>query len=71
MLTDVIREALKEDREYYIGWQAGIAKAFQDEHQRQEYKNDHDRLEGFQVELDIEELSNNAAKNFLEMIIKE
>lgn len=67
---EVLQEALK-DEGYYLSWQANIAMAFKDEYNRQEYKNDHDKLEGFQAELDIHEIANTAAENFLQMLMKQ
>lgn len=53
---------LKEDPEYFYAWQANIAMAFFDEYRRnnKKYKNRDDLLK----------ISNEAAKNFLSLIIK-
>ncbi len=62
--ADVIRlfcEQLKKDPDYYYGWQANIACAFQDEYYRPTLEVE---------ERDIHKISNNAAKYFLDMICK-
>jgi len=53
---------LKEDPEYFHVWQANIAMAFFDEYQRfnKKYKN----------RGDLHKISNEAAKNFLNLLIK-
>lgn len=58
---DVLRKALK-DPGYYYSWQANIAMAFKDEYSRnkKKYKN----------RQDIHEIANNAAKNFLNILMR-
>lgn len=56
--SDIIRllsEKLKKDPDYYYSWQANIAMAFIDEYYRSKEKN-------------IHEISNNAAKYFLDLL---
>jgi len=54
-------EALKNDEELYYAYQANIAVQFQDEYASnpKKYKN----------RQDIHEIANNAAKNFLNLLI--
>lgn len=61
--------ALKEDEGYYISWKANIAMAFQDEYNRADEKIHHDWLEGFESVIDIHEVSNKAADNFLKQLM--
>jgi hypothetical protein len=61
--------ALKKDKDYYEVWKANIAMAFKDEYTEQSYNVDNARLEGFLTEIDIHELSNNAAERFLKQLI--
>ena len=49
---------LKEDSDYFMSWQANIAVAMQDA-----YANAEDKT-------DIHKISNEGAKNFLELLIK-
>ena len=62
MITS-LRKKLKEDKELYYGYQANIAVQFQDEYARnkKKYKN----------RQDIHKISNTAAKNFLDLLIKD
>lgn len=53
-----IVNALKEDYGYYYSWQSNIAMAFQDEFRR-EY-----------LHKGLHEISNNAAKNFLSLLMQ-
>ncbi|MCK4359793.1 MAG: hypothetical protein KAW92_13840 [Candidatus Cloacimonetes bacterium] len=57
---DVVRKALKDDEGYYIGWQSNIAMAFVDECHRKGIR--HGKLH---------EAANTAAKNFLNLLIKD
>ena len=61
MITELV-EALKNDKDLYYAYQANIAVQFQDEFERNKkrYKN----------RQDINEISNIAAKNFLDLLIK-
>jgi len=56
--------ALKKDKDYYYSWQANIAMAFKDEHYRQKSKKSYMNQE------DIHNVANEAAKNFLNLLIK-
>ena len=62
-------KALQKDKDYYESWKANIAMAFKDEYVEQSYKVDNARLEGFLTEIDIHELSNNAAERFLKQLM--
>ena len=66
----VVTEEIKNDPELYYAFQANIAMAFKDEYARNEVRDAHDRLEGFEPTLDIHEIANTAAKNFLDLLIK-
>jgi hypothetical protein len=63
--VDILCKTLKEDEGYYIVWQANIAMAFKDEFDRTmnelntQYNSDIIHL-----------IANNAAKNFLNLLIK-
>jgi ferredoxin-NADP reductase len=58
-----LQKALREDEGLYYGYQANIAMAFKDEFARckKQYKNKED----------IHLIANNAAKNFLNLLIEE
>ena len=62
MMIEELVENLKNDKELYYSYQSNIAMAFQDEFARckKRYKNISD----------IHTISNNAAKNFLDLLIK-
>lgn len=64
---DVVRKELREDEGYYIAWQANIAMAFVDEFSR--YKKNHNKTTVSKV--DVHEIANNAAKYFLDLLIKD
>lgn len=57
--VELLCNALREDPNYYISWQANIAMAFKDEYDRTSdvFKND------------IHTIANEAAKNFLNLLI--
>jgi len=61
-MIEKLKKALREDKELYYGYQSNIAMAFYDEYRRNDkkYKN----LQ------DIHLIANNAAKNFLDLLIK-
>lgn len=59
-IKDLVK-ALKKDKEYYIAWQANIAMAFKDEHHRQYGRTSQKK---------IHEIANQAANNFLNLLIK-
>lgn len=61
---DVIRRALREDEEYYYGWQANIAMSFVDEYLKVFAADDI-------LKDDLYGVANAAAKNFLDRLIKE
>lgn len=63
----VVFKALREQPDYYYAWQANIAMQFVDEYWRNfELKGD---TKYKQVE-DIHKIANQAAKNFLDLLIK-
>jgi len=62
MITE-LRKALKDDKELYYAYQANIAVQFQDEFARNPKK--------YKSRQDIHEISNMAAKNFLDLLIKD
>jgi hypothetical protein len=51
---------LREDEDYYYSWQANIAMAFKDEMERG----------GYEVDEQVHEIANDAAKNFLNLLIR-
>lgn len=57
-----LQKALKTDKELYYGYQANIAMAFFDEYRR--------RKKQYVNIKDLHEISNNAAKIFLNLLIK-
>ena len=56
---DVIRKLMKEDKQLYYAWQSNIAMSFVDELQNKGY-----RLP------ELNEMANNAAKRFLDLLLK-
>jgi hypothetical protein len=60
--VDALREALRNDEGYYIAWQANIAMAFYDEYIRATNG-------GAIIGIDLHKVSNNAAQNFLNLLI--
>lgn len=61
----IVFKALREDNEYYYAWQATIAMAFKDVYY-EEMRND----PRFPMEPDIHKIANEAAKRFLNLLIK-
>lgn len=64
-MTDVLCKALREDKEYYISWQANIAMQFKDAYGK--------KMEELAIQYDpniIHEIANTAAKNFLDLLIR-
>ncbi len=57
-----LQKALKEDDDYFYGWQANIAVAYQDEAARNKSRDS--------VKF-IHETSNQAAKNFLNLLLSD
>ena len=57
---DHLRKALREDHEYFYGWQANIAMSFYDEMEKRGYKLP-----------DLHVIANNAARRFLTNLVKE
>ena len=57
--VDKLISELREDSLYYCSWQNGISMAFYDEMRRR----------GYQIP-DMLEVANEAAKNFLDMLIR-
>lgn len=66
--VDQLVKALKEDPGYYNAWQANIAMSFQDEWRR---KADSCPTILDTGDLDIHEIANDAAKNFLNLLCSE
>ncbi len=60
----VLTKALETDEDYFYGWQANIAMAFQDEYYREKEKG-----KGYFNKTDVHRISNNAATNFLNSLI--
>lgn len=56
---DVLVKELRNDPEYFKGWQANIAVSFQDEINKSGYIIPNE---------DLHTISNNAAKNFLNLL---
>lgn len=56
-----IQKHLNEDEDYYMSWQANIALQFYDEYRRHDTILPHAKLH---------EIANNAAKNFLNLLLK-
>lgn len=63
--VEVLREALKTDEDYRIGWQANIAMAFKDEFWR--VCTTHQHLDLLDDEI-IHEIANKASDNFLQLL---
>lgn len=61
---------LREDKDYFYSWQANIAVAFQDEYQRQ-YEDANGKILDAEKDITppIHEVANEAAKNFLNLLI--
>jgi hypothetical protein len=55
---DLMVKELRDDQQYYYAWQSNIAMQFQDEMSNKGYRFP-----------DLHEISNNAAKNFLNLLI--
>lgn len=69
----VLRESLAEDKSegsYYYSWQANIAIAFKDEFRRSMEAHQPNALKWLFKKNGLHEISNNAAKNFLDLLIK-
>jgi hypothetical protein len=62
-MIEKLVKALKEDENYYFGWQANIAMAFFDEMNRKAKRKPSRE--------DLLKISNQAAKNFLNLLIGE
>ncbi len=58
---DVLKKTLKKDEDYYYSWQSNIAMAFYDQAKRNKVKISSPKLH---------EISNSAAKNFLNLLCK-
>ena len=67
MITKKLIKALRKDAGYFLGWQANIAMAFFDEYQRAMTKN----KKRYINRDELHKISNNAAKNFLNLLIKD
>lgn len=69
--VEILCDELSKDKSegsYYYSWQANIAMAFQDEFWRTVEKEDNDVFLKIEVPL-IHKISNEAAKNFLNLLI--
>lgn len=66
-IMNAVFKILKKDADYYYAWQANIAMAFKDQYSKEAVKVAHSEL----WELDIHKIANQAAKNFLDLLIKE
>ena len=60
MIDELIKN-LKEDEDLYYAYQSNIAMAFKDEYDRNDKK--------YKNRTDVHEIANNAAKNFLNLLI--
>jgi hypothetical protein len=65
-MIEKLIENLKSDREYYYSWQANIACAFQDAYHWHKTKT-----KKMPTKSDIHEISNVAAKHFLDLLCKD
>lgn len=61
--VDILVNTLKGDPGYYYTWQANIAMAFKDEYNR---ATENGKIVG----IDLHSIANNAAKNFLDLLIR-
>ena len=59
-----LTKALKEDRDYYYGWQSNIAMAISDEYYRMKKEKKYLNYN------DYHDIFNQGAKNFLDLLIK-
>ena len=65
--VEVLCNALKEDPSYYISWQANIAMAFQDV-----YWDTYDLSKSNgEARITVHKIANEAAKDFLDLLIKQ
>lgn len=63
-VISILCESLKNDKDYYMSWQANIAMATKDEFAKWKKKK---KVISYQ---DMHTIANNAAKNFLNLLIK-
>lgn len=63
----IVRKSLRDDSDLYYGYQANIAMAFSDEYSRAIAKN----KKRYINRDELHKISNNAAKNFLNLLIKD
>lgn len=63
----VLTKALKEDKEFFYGYQANIAMQFKDEYDR-EWNELNLHREGVPEKVDIHKVANAAAINFLNLL---
>lgn len=68
---EIVCQALREDKDYYRGWQANIAMAFKDEFNNypMSYRAHDGIIVNFNQEF-IHKVANDAAHNFLKLLIK-
>ncbi len=62
-MIEELKKALRTDKDFYYGYQSNIAVQFQDEFARSKKR--------YKTRDDIHEISNTAAKNFLNYLIRE
>lgn len=62
-MIEELQETLRTDKELYYGYQSNIAMAFYDEYLKNEKK--------YKNHQDIHLIANNAAKNFLNLLMNE
>ena len=63
----IVREHIRDDEELFFGYQSNIAMAFVDEMQRSKEKHNKQSLNKSEIHI----AANEAAKNFLNMWIKQ
>ena len=64
-MSKYLFERIKNEPDLYYAWQSNIAMAFKDEAKKWE------TIDGYIYNEDIHQLANNAAKNFLDLLIYE
>ena len=65
-MIEKLQKALREDKGYFNAWQANIAMAFSDSYNSYKYINGKTYINS----TDLHIISNNAAKYFLDQLIK-
>lgn len=67
--VEILCNALREDKELYYAYQANIAMAFKDAYDK-EWRDLNLYREGVPAKVDLHKVANDAAKNFLDLLIK-